>query len=206
MHDPGWVYVVRHGDTDFFKIGHTVKEPIKRLANMQTANPFRLSLHIQHYVPSVALEDRLHEFFKKQNVHGEWFRLCEKDLTRLSDRAWIDRFAVWNYVWGEHPIERTRFTLEDIYIRAAFKGRRSIQKLEPLLSKNMITGKELSASIGLGLYRAVLKHPAIKLERAGPKGPILICAKSVSSLVHDLTTRRSWRYRTSTPATLPHIA
>ncbi|MDG1949876.1 MAG: GIY-YIG nuclease family protein, partial [bacterium] len=44
----GYVYLIRQGQSDLYKIGHTTKKPINRLKELQTGNPETLVL-IDHF-------------------------------------------------------------------------------------------------------------------------------------------------------------
>lgn len=67
-----WIYFIRMGIDGPVKIGSAVN-PEKRLGQLQTANPYRLTLMAK--VPWIAGEEqRLHEAFRHAQMVGEWFR------------------------------------------------------------------------------------------------------------------------------------
>ena len=72
-----YIYVIHMPcPTGFVKIGIS-DNPEKRLASMQTANPYQLRL-ARRFGPferdrAMQLEGRLHRIFEKDHVRGEWF-------------------------------------------------------------------------------------------------------------------------------------
>lgn len=75
------IYLIKQQDTNFYKIGVTKKEPIKRLKELQTGNGNELIL-IKVFQSSFAykVERSLHLHFKDKSVNLEWFLLEENDL------------------------------------------------------------------------------------------------------------------------------
>jgi hypothetical protein len=71
----GYVYLIRQGETDLYKIGSTSKEPEKRLLELQCGNPERLFL-IQVYRTDFPqkIENLMHIALSKNRVRNEWFR------------------------------------------------------------------------------------------------------------------------------------
>lgn len=68
----GWVYFIREGDYGNIKIGWS-QNPKARLAALQTANSKVLQL--LGTVPGhISEEKRLHKYFQRDRVYGEWFR------------------------------------------------------------------------------------------------------------------------------------
>lgn len=67
------VYVLRLGDTDYFKVGVT-QDMVKRLASLQTGSPFELSV-VRLYETDAAykLEQDVHSLLKAYRVRNEWF-------------------------------------------------------------------------------------------------------------------------------------
>lgn len=72
----GFVYFIQAGEQNLFKIGRTSGLPDDRLASLQTASPFPLSLykHVGTDIPKM-LEKDLHQQFKPYRVSGEWFAI-----------------------------------------------------------------------------------------------------------------------------------
>jgi hypothetical protein len=82
----GYMYFIRSGDTNRFKIGITKRHPKKRMVNLQTGNPELLTLH--RYIKcgdSRAYEAYLHECFKEKNIRGEWYNMTEGEIDDLID-------------------------------------------------------------------------------------------------------------------------
>lgn len=70
----GYVYLIKEADGDFYKIGHTTKNPETRLKELQTGNPRLLKLIATYQTDNYKhLERLLHETYKKNHYSGEWF-------------------------------------------------------------------------------------------------------------------------------------
>lgn len=76
------VYLLRAGDTNYYKIGFTTKDPHERLASLQTGNPLPLTL-VAHWYGTVADERRLHGILEPYRKEGEWFELTVANLLAL---------------------------------------------------------------------------------------------------------------------------
>jgi hypothetical protein len=85
MSTPGYVYVVRQGSTDNYKIGYAA-DLKTRLSQLQTASADPLTVHLRLLCdnPDV-METRLHKAFHKKLIRGEWFKLSAKDLDLIRD-------------------------------------------------------------------------------------------------------------------------
>lgn len=82
----GWIYVVQ-GSENLYKIGLTVREPNKRLAEFTPKLPFETKLILTIKSNNVvALERNLHLHFANQRVNGEWFELSAQDI------EWLRRY------------------------------------------------------------------------------------------------------------------
>lgn len=70
----GKIYVLQSGDTFYYKIGLTSGSVKKRIAELQTGNPFRITARLVHPVQNMKIaEDILHRrYFQKRGL-GEWF-------------------------------------------------------------------------------------------------------------------------------------
>lgn len=72
-----YVYFVRAGNRGAIKIG-VAKDVKKRIDELQIGNAFRLN--VIACIPcdcrdqAVGLEQKIHRFFKKQRIRGEWFQ------------------------------------------------------------------------------------------------------------------------------------
>lgn len=78
------IYVIRCGDTDLYKIGHTIHEPKHRRTELQSGCPYPLTL-IAVYEGDTSTEDEVHSNFSEKHVRGEWYSLTHDDLRRLED-------------------------------------------------------------------------------------------------------------------------
>ncbi|WP_109808386.1 GIY-YIG nuclease family protein [Sphingosinithalassobacter portus] len=79
----GWVYFVQVGSGGHIKIGWA-KDPTKRIASLQTAQPQQLKL--LGVIPgSLKAEREVHALFSQARVRGEWFRRSDviEDVQRL---------------------------------------------------------------------------------------------------------------------------
>jgi len=101
------VYVIKHPH-DFFKIGIS-KRPASRMGDLQIGAPYELTLvGVIEAVDARAVEKTLHSRYR--NVRGEWFRLNEREQTRLMTLEDFDKHSVrWRY---EDADERKRETLK----------------------------------------------------------------------------------------------
>jgi hypothetical protein len=93
-----FVYFIQQGDQPLVKIGTTVDQPAKRLAQLQVGNasPLRLLGAIDMRAAGAAVTSRtelariarareaeIHQVFAEERVAGEWFRLTERVLTLI---------------------------------------------------------------------------------------------------------------------------
>lgn len=93
---PAYIYIITDGDNNF-KVGLTKSTPEKRLKQLQTGHPKKLSIHSYFKVPVekvFELETAAHkELQSRYQKRGEWFKngngwyinllvdmICEKDL------------------------------------------------------------------------------------------------------------------------------
>jgi hypothetical protein len=88
---PGYVYLIRQGVTDLYKIGFTNRPLQERLPELQTGNPHRLRVVAQmHAARAKLIEDSLHLFCIQYNVRDrlsggrEWFRFADPEVTYLT--------------------------------------------------------------------------------------------------------------------------
>lgn len=72
-----YVYLIRMGRTKMYKIGKT-NDPKGRLANLQTASPYKLKLlHTFKADNASAAEESLHAELQGVRQEGEWFKLSD---------------------------------------------------------------------------------------------------------------------------------
>ena len=90
----GCVYFIKARGTDRVKIGWT-NDLKKRLANLQTASPFRLKVLLVLDESSRSVEKSLHDRFATARVCGEWFLLTGelKAIIRQNLRLQANREA-----------------------------------------------------------------------------------------------------------------
>lgn len=75
--DTQYVYLIRMERTHFYKIGKS-NDPHGRLANMQTASPYKLHLlHVFKADNATAAEESLHARLHGTKREGEWFKLSD---------------------------------------------------------------------------------------------------------------------------------
>jgi len=67
----GYTYLIQAGDGGPIKIGSTRKNPLERLAALQTAH--HEQLHILGIIGGTDAERNLHKRFADWRLHGEWF-------------------------------------------------------------------------------------------------------------------------------------
>lgn len=82
-----YLYVIRAGDTDYYKIGVT-KDITKRLRSLQGGNHLRLSivLTVQHK-HAYQQEKHVHQVAKRWHIRGEWFRLPREVVAKIKHCA-----------------------------------------------------------------------------------------------------------------------
>lgn len=84
-----FLYIIRSGDTNKYKIGIS-KDPKQRLEALQTGNGE--TLEIVHTFPTrydYKLEAGLHNSYKSKKTIGEWFEFSEKELSEVKNRCVI---------------------------------------------------------------------------------------------------------------------
>lgn len=81
---PTFLYVVRHGDSNIYKIG-TANDISQRVAQLQTGNPCQITIHACYEFGNAQyVEMALHEKFAHNRVSGEWFNLNGDNLKEIS--------------------------------------------------------------------------------------------------------------------------
>ncbi len=115
--EEGCVYYILSGETGRIKIGYTNGDPNKRLKTLQTGSPTKLSI-IAWHPGTIGTEQRLHEQFDADRVHGEWFDFSDDLIVHLYKifqmAIAIHRTAgVADPEWATIGIERIDKMLED---------------------------------------------------------------------------------------------
>lgn len=104
-----FIYVIQCGDFPYYKIG-LAKNLQRRRENIQTANPFPITIIIAVQTDgATALERLLHDKFKKQWLHGEWYVLTKQDLEELQGILQSSRTAI---MWLKTQINFGKLNLE----------------------------------------------------------------------------------------------
>ena len=77
------VYLIRLGDTDYFKVGMTT-DINGRIAALQTATPFDLHLiQAAAHKDAYSVEHDMHEMLKIYRVRNEWFQCNQIEIVRI---------------------------------------------------------------------------------------------------------------------------
>lgn len=84
------IYFAQAEGTDLIKIGFTAGTPAKRVADLQTGCPHKLSL-LAVIEGAEADEQKWHREFESNWVNGEWFKLTPRLMTRMILAAAGDR-------------------------------------------------------------------------------------------------------------------
>lgn len=85
-----FVYIIREGDRNRFKIGWTTnpKSDFQRLKQMQTGNSDKLILIDFFQVTSKNTEKVIHKYFRDFHILGEWFELSDGQVEDLKNSDW----------------------------------------------------------------------------------------------------------------------
>jgi hypothetical protein len=95
--DTDYVYVIRMGRNNIFKIGKT-NDPKGRLLSLQTASPYKLSMtNVFQTDNASAAEESLHAALMSCRLEGEWFRLT-------NELAAVKRFQEGRFVVGSTAV------------------------------------------------------------------------------------------------------
>ena len=105
------VYVIRLGDTNYFKVGMTT-DINGRIATLQTATPFDLHLiAAAAHKNAYTIEHDIHELLKPYRVRNEWFDCDQSEVMRVFETVnamcTIDRALDDRSLELESIIERT---------------------------------------------------------------------------------------------------
>lgn len=83
------IYII-HSHSNWYKIGQTQVNPLKRLHGLQVGNPFTLTLIDFIPCPPDQLnqfEAYCHNYFWKCRGRGEWFTLTKRQVTSIRELA-----------------------------------------------------------------------------------------------------------------------
>jgi hypothetical protein len=105
--DTNYVYIIRMGQTNMYKIGKS-NNPQERLADLQTASPYKLKLlHVFQADNASAAEETLHKKFHQSKMEGEWFKLSNEERKIL--------LQVINYKNPMFYIDEKGFLVEELF-------------------------------------------------------------------------------------------
>ena len=80
----GRIYLVKCGDSDYYKIGITGMGGDARLKSMQTNCPYKLEVvHEVYSKDPYEVEWRIHEKFQDHQVRGEWYEFCSLEVEHV---------------------------------------------------------------------------------------------------------------------------
>lgn len=107
---PGFIYLLRAGKTNQYKIGKT-KDLKDRISGAQVTNHTKLSLVHCFYSSNIhEQEKQVLEYFDDVRLKGEWFKMNEKDISEFksfSDNqktpirdSQFDNFPVWDLMYA----------------------------------------------------------------------------------------------------------
>ena len=84
------IYIIRAGDSSWYKIGVTESDISIRISTLQTGSPEKL--HLMKMYPGGFLEEKaIHKKFSYFRGEGEWFNLSKDSLGTLLDDTWYNK-------------------------------------------------------------------------------------------------------------------
>ena len=114
MEDTNYVYILRSGNSNNFKIGVS-KNIEKRIKQFQTGSPYKISTYCYFEAPTrqqaFNCEYNLHKFFdshKTDLMWGEWYRISKKELEQLTKCQTTIDVMYWliNTGWKERKSKK----------------------------------------------------------------------------------------------------
>lgn len=82
-----YIYVIQHGNTNYYKIGVSKLKIKDRLQCLQVGNPIKLKcIQINYTNNASKIETQIHLLFKNKNINGEWFMLSNKELNIIKSK------------------------------------------------------------------------------------------------------------------------
>ena len=82
-----WIYIMRHGDTNYYKIGFTRNLP-QRLKAIQAHSPLEMSI-VRYVSGKCAFEKWLQRKYIQYNVRGEWFEFDQEIFETFINNNYI---------------------------------------------------------------------------------------------------------------------
>jgi hypothetical protein len=98
----GSVYFVQAGEGGPIKIGWTGGDPKARMRDLQTGNPYPLSM-LGHVPGSGADEAELHDRFRHLRMVGEWFKPAPEIVAFLAGAKWSRDLPTSREIIAEDP-------------------------------------------------------------------------------------------------------
>lgn len=78
MKKSGYIYIIRHGESNLFKVGRA-GDVGQRAMHLQCGNPFSLTIENNYAFENVVLiENKLHKELREYWIRGEWYQ-CKLD-------------------------------------------------------------------------------------------------------------------------------
>ena len=88
------IYFIK-SESGHVKIGYSYNGVSKRLSALQSTSPIKLSL-VEVFDGGVQREAMLHEKFKEDRLHGEWFKFSDEIKSFIKNPAWPDKIEIIN--------------------------------------------------------------------------------------------------------------
>lgn len=84
----GLIYVIRSGETNYYKIGVCEGVLQQRLTALQCGNPEKLTvIHTVKVKDPYAIEHRIHKYLEHLHYSGEWYDLYDSNIAITAIRA-----------------------------------------------------------------------------------------------------------------------
>ena len=104
-----YVYFIQAGKKGAIKVGIT-NNVEKRIETLQIGNPYKLRvltlIPCESRTHAFEIERRIHKFFRRQNIRGEWFT-GNIDMAKMNER-----FGSYDYRFHKNPKEQETHDLE----------------------------------------------------------------------------------------------
>jgi hypothetical protein len=81
-----FLYIISQEGSTFYKIGIS-NNPARRLENLQSGNPYKLSIYRSYNISNKKVEAVVHRLLRKFHVRLEWFDIPNLDILNIVDKA-----------------------------------------------------------------------------------------------------------------------
>jgi len=152
------VYLIQVGSTNNYKIGYS-KEPVKRLAQLQTANYEKLSF-IALCPGAKEIEMSFHKKYKSYKINGEWFNLSYKQVDEIIVLMTSIRLGVNSDIFTITPRCENAHPISDRFSSIEKKSKPTTTKTQTLTDVEEVSNTT-SEPIKKKLWKCVLPTPAI---------------------------------------------